>query len=399
MAFSRDELAAYEKQTQKMVDDRVSPFRGATPAKAADPAAIAAVASGQTNTTPGGGAAAAAPASSSDDSPVVDEDGTTGDPTESGEGTSDVTSAASSTAAVDPGDETDPNQDLTGEAGAEEAASTRPAPKKGSAAERIVEVLDLAEGYKEYGRMKEQEVLDLRAQLAQRNGTQPAANAAPPAAEPTVESMPDMADDDVQFDMDKYRAKMTTWMAKQTAHAAQVAVREALGTQSAETARRNLEAKIETYAKDHPDFETVVATNPVLAANQLAPDAAAIVAESDHTAEMLYRFGKDPKLAVRVARQHPRDQIVTVTNMIRDIEDERKAHASGQRSAGSQGGAKPAQKKSITQASPPPRPVTGAGRVDRDVTDPNMSMDEFARMHRARKQAAREAGRTQRGLA
>src|SRR5271170_2454512 len=96
MAFTRDDLEAYEKKPQTKVDDKVSPFRGATPAQAASVAAVAAVAAGQVDATPGGEVAAvAAQESLTDDAPIVDEDGTLGDPTESGEGTSDETSDSS----------------------------------------------------------------------------------------------------------------------------------------------------------------------------------------------------------------------------------------------------------------------------------------------------------------
>ena len=88
MAFTREDLERYEKAPQKQVDDKVNPFRGATPARAADPAAVAAVASGQNvDATPGGSAAAAASDPLvDDDAPVVDEDGTLGDQTGSVKG-------------------------------------------------------------------------------------------------------------------------------------------------------------------------------------------------------------------------------------------------------------------------------------------------------------------------
>lgn len=406
MAFSREDLAAYEKQPQKQVDDKVSPFRGATPARAADPAAVAAVAAGQVDATPGGSAAAAVPAPLTDDSPVVDEEGNLGDPTGSGEGTSDANPADSSPAAVDPGDETDPNADLTGGEAGDEDPAARPAPKKGSAAERIVELNDLMEGYKVFGRQMQEmakEALAENARLRSGGTSAPGpTSAAPPVVESTVEPMPDMADDDVQFDNDKYRAKMQKWVTAQTERAAEIAVRKVTGTDATQKILQDIEQKCVEYAKDHTDFEEVVTKNPVLAANKLAPGAGRLVAKSEHTAELLYRFGKDPSFAIRVARQDPDQQIVTVANMIRDIEEDKKAGGtkpSGQKPSGSQGGAKPAPRKSITQATPPPRPVTGGGRpAGREVTDPNMSMDEFARLHRASKQSSREAARKLRGL-
>lgn len=406
MAFSREDLANYEKQPQKQVDDKVSPFRGATPARAADPAAVAAVAAGQVDATPGGTAAAAASDTRTDDAPVVDEEGTLGDPTDSGEGASDASSEESSASAVDPGDESDPNADLTGDAG-EEDSSAKPAPKKGSAAERIVELNDLMEGYKVFGKQMQKMAQEALAENARLRGGGAAASgstavAAPPVVESAVEPMPDMTDDDVQFDNDKYRAKMQKWVQKQSEQAAEIAVRKVTGADSKQKVLQAVAQKCEEYAKEHPDFEDVVVKNPVLSANQLAPDAAAEVSESEHTAALLYQFGKDPSFAIRVARQSPRQQLKTVLEMIQKLDAEKAAGTkpSGQKPSGSQGGAKPAQQtKSVTRASPPPRPVVGGGRAaTREVTDPNMSMDEFARQHRAGKQSSREAARKLRGL-
>lgn len=405
MAFTREELAAYEKQPAKHVSDKVNPFRGATPAKAADAAAVAAVAAGNVDATPGGAPAAAAAAANTDplvdDSPVVDEEGTLGDPTESGEGTSDVTTEDSSASAVDPGDETDPNTDLTGEQPADEDAAAAPAPKKGSAAERIVEVLDLADGYKEYGKLKDAENQELRARLAAlENKGAPAAAVAPPAAE-VDEPMPDMADEDVNFDTDKYRVKMQKWVKTQVKQGTVAAVREITNGDSEKKVYADLDAKCDAFAKTHPDFKKTVTDNRVLAENQLAKDAGLAVARSEHAAEMLYRFGKDTAHAIRVARMSPAEQLLAVGEMLAEIKAEKKAGmtAPGKTTTTPQGGAKPTQRKSITQAPPPPRATPAAGRAEaRNVLDPNMSIEEFARQHRAGKQNAREQNRKSRGL-
>lgn len=384
------QLDAYETRPQTQISDKVNPFRGSTPAQAASPAAVAAVAAGQVDATPGGAPqTAAAPEPLTDDSPVVDEDGTLGDPTDSGEGTSDAP-ADSSTAAVDHGDEADPNADLTGE-------DDQP-PKKGSARERIVELNDLAEGFKEYGKLKAEEVKQLREQLARATSTTAApAAAAPPAAEEKDEPMPDMADEDVAFDNDKYRTKMAKWVKNQTTQAANAAVRAVTGADTAARVNKDIETKCEAFAKNHPDFKEVVTDNPVMAQNQLGPDAGAIVIESEHTADMLYRFGKDPALAIRVARMSPRQQVQFVTRMEDEIAAEKKA--AGGKTVNPQGGAKPAQKKSITQAPPPPKATPPSGRAQvRDIQDPTLEMNDFARRHRDGKQAARAANRQARGL-
>jgi hypothetical protein len=400
MAFTRADLESYEKQTQKQVDDKVNPFRGATPARVADAAAVAAVAAGQVDATPGGRAAAAASDPLVDeDAPIVDEDGTLGDPTDSGEGTSDE-EADPSTATVELSDDTDPNTDLTGEADDVEASRARPAPKKGSAEERIVELNDLLEGTKIFGKHMQGQLKDALSELERLKGggkptaAQTAAAAAPPVVED--EPMPDLADADIAFDNDKYRAKMQKWSRDQAKIAARDMIREMTGQSEAQARRTQVEAKIETFAKAHPDYKKVVSENPVLAANQLCPDAGIAVAQSEHTARLLYEFGKDPALAVRTAKQSPAQQLITIGRMIGDIERET---ASGSKQNGSKPNAQQGQKKSTTQAPPPPTPTKGGGRAQsRDPVDPNMSMEEFARQHRGSKQSARENARKGRGL-
>lgn len=405
MAFTRDDLENYEKQTQKQIDDKVNPFRGATPARAADAAAVAAVAAGQVDATPGGKAAAAASDPLvDDDAPVVDEDGTLGDPTDSGEGTSDE-DADPSTASADLSGESDPNTDLTGDVEGEEAPAARPAPKKGSAEERIVELNDLLEGTKIFGKHMQGQLKDALAELerlkagGKPTAAQTVAAVAPPAVED--EPMPDLADADIAFDNDKYRAKMKKWSLDQAKIAAREVVREMTGADDAAKRRAAVEEKIEEFAKKTPDYAAVVTKNPVLAANQLAFDAGAAVAQSEFTGRLLYKFGKDTALAIRTAKQSPAQQLITIGKMIAECENEDKVNASKskQNGKGSQPDAQPGQQKSITKAPPPPTPTKGGGRaVSRDPTDPNMSVEEFARQHRQGKQSVRETARRMRGL-
>jgi hypothetical protein len=405
MAFSRDDLEKYEKQPQKQIDDKSNPFRGATPARAADAAAVAAVAAGQVDATPGGSAAAAASDPLVDeDALIVDEDGTLGDPTDSGEGTSDE-DADPSTAPADLSGESDPNTDLTGETESEEAPTARPAPKKGSAEERIVELNDLLEGTKIYGKHMQSQLKDALSELERLKGggkptaQQTAAAKAPPVVEDAP--MPDLADDDVAFDNDRYRAKMQKWSRDQARIAAREVVREITGADEAAKRRAAVEADIEKFAKATPDYAAVVTNNPVLAQHQLAPDAGIAVAQSGYTGRLLYKFGKDTALAIRTAKQSPAQQLMTIGKMIRDIENEDQMNTSKGKQNGN--GSKPAaqlgQKKSTTQAPPPPTPTKGGGRAaSRDPTDPNMSVDEFARQHRVGKQSLRENARKLRGL-
>jgi hypothetical protein len=400
MGFTREDLDKYAKQPQKQVDDKVNPFRGATPARAADASAIAAVAAGQNvDATPGGSAAVAASDPLVDEeNPIVDEDGTLGNPTDSGEGTSDE-DADTSTATVDLSDDTDPNTDLTGKQSEEEASHARPAPKKGSAEERIVELNDLLEGTKIFAKHMQVNYKDAVSELERlKGGGKPAAAAgAPPVVQD--EPMPDLADDDVAFDNDKYKAKMTKWVDDRADRRAEQKLRQMAGVNEQEKRRESVERKIEEFAKTQPDYETVVTKNKVLAENQLAPDAGLAVAQSEYTGRLLYKFGKDTALAVRTAKQSPAQQLLTIGEMIAEIKYEDRTSKSKQNGKSSQPNAQQGTTKSITRAPPPFTPTRGAGRVaGRDMTDPNMSVEEFARQHRAGKQSGRDTARRGRGL-
>ena len=386
--FTRDSLSAYEKAPQTQVADTNNPFAGARPAGVADPAAVAAVQSGQTDATPAAQAGRRAAATPSGDSEVV----ITEDQPAAGDGTSDLTEDQS-TSTDDLGvvSDTSNDDDLVGE-------PIKPAPKKGSAAERIVEVLDLAEGYKEYGKLKEKQVAELQAELEQlRSGrTTPAATTASDDVAPPVKvgPMPTISDPDINYDEEKLRQKMEAWIDARADQRVATRMQKMSAQQEQSRLRESVNAKVSAYAAEHPDFETVALKNPVLVKNQLAEVASLAVARSPHTAEILHAFGKDTDTAVRIAKLAPDAQLLEIGRIIGEIE---RAKASDKTP---QSGAKPGAKKSITQAPPPPKATPAAGRAQqRDVLDPNMGMEEFARQHRAAKQADRQQARKMRGLA
>lgn len=410
--FTRDSLVDYEKKPQKQIDDKVSPFRGATPAKSATAADVAvAVVAGDNDQSrildiaPG----AEPDASVADDSPVVDEDGTIGDPTVSGEGTSDEQPDPSA-GTVDPDDVADPNADLTGTVGEEEPVAQAPA--KGSAQERIVELNDRLEGAMVFGKSMQEMLKDQLAENARlRAGTATApapAAAAPPVVEEEVAGpMPRMTDPDVGFDDDKYQEKMQEWSRKNARVEARAMFREMTGASEAQRLNADVNAKVDAYTKEHPEFTDVVANNPTLKANPLAPAAGLAVLRSPYTAELLMRFGQDLPFAIRVSKMNPEQQLLMIGEMVGEVKAEK---ASSKKPAGGSApakpgnpapgnGAKPVPRKSISQAPPPPRPTSGGGRpASRDILDPNMSMDEFVRQHRQGKQSARESNRQARGL-
>lgn len=412
-SFSRDSLAAYEKNPQKQVPDKVMVanfMKGSTPARAADPNAVAAVAAGNVDATPGGAPAAkSAGAVAVVDELVVDEDGTLGDQSDTGEGTSDEIVSDSSTDLTDSGGDADPDADLTGAAEDEESAT--PAPAKGSAQERIVELNDKLEGAMVFGKAMQEQLKATMAENArlavERSATSSGASAAaPPVVSEDPGPMPDMADAEIQFDNDKYRAKMQEWSTKNARREARALFQEMTGAAQANTLAEKVNAKVDTYAKEHPEFQEVVTNNPVLKANSLAQDAGLVVARSPYTAELLMRFGSDPAFAIRVAKMHPVDQIAMVGELIAEIKAEKKVGKTtttttptGKSTTASRGGAQPVARKSVSQAPPPPRITSGGGANKRvDPLDPNTRMEDFVRDHRGGKETARKENRRLRGL-
>lgn len=402
MTFTRDDIAAYEKQPQKSVADTLEHvLKGATPALVADPATVAAVAAGKTDATP-----AAKAGNNSVDDPSGDEVDSV-DQSVTGDGTSDDT-ADSSTASAERSGESETSEE-GGESAGEEAQAARQPPKKGSAAERIQELLDLTEGYKEYGQLKDSALKEALAELARLKAGNGAGTPDKKTSEaPLVEDdpMPDLTDPDINFDTDKLRAKTQKWVDDRIAKGTQRVVKEITGQSAKEKLEADVNTKIAAFSQTHKDYDKVVTKNPVLIANQLSPVASLELAQSEHVADMLYEFGKDPAFAIRVAKMNPAQQIKAIGRLEATIEArkeaEKEAAATSQSKDGQQtpaGGAKPPKQKSLTQAPPPPTPTRAAGRpTEREETDPNLSMDDFAKRHREKKQVARAASRKARGL-
>jgi hypothetical protein len=418
MAFTREDLAAYEKKPQTQVPDKVMVanfMKGSTPAKVATAAdAAGAVVATENDKSrildiaPGGAPAAKGAGTEDTDDLVVDEDGTLGDQSETGEGTSDATSD-SSTDLTDPGGDADPNADLTAGAGEEEPAT--PAPAKGSAQERIVELNDKFEGAMVFGKAMQEQLKAALEENARLKMGVPTSVVAPAAAPQVVSEdpgpMPNMADPEINFDDDKYRAKMQEWSKKTARAEARAIVREMTGAAQANTLLEQVNAKVDAFAKEHPEFQEVVTNNAVLKANQLAPDAGLAVARSAYTPELLMRFGSDPGFAIRVAKMTPADQLLVVGEMIAEIKAEKKVAgktttttvSTNKTTTAPRGGAQPAARKSVSQAPPPPRATSGGGVNKRiDPLDPNTSMDDFVREHRKGKETARQENRRLRGL-
>ncbi len=388
MAFTRDDMAAYEKQPQTQVaDTQEHILKGATPYKT-----VAEAAAGETDAT------SAASADTDTNADPSGEGVESGDPSVTGDGTSDE-NADSSTASADPSGESEPTTE-----------PVQQAPKKGSAAERIQELLDLTEGYKEYGKLKDGALKEALAELARLkagSGTGTPSKQTTATTEPAADDdpMPDLSDKDVNYDTDKLRIKMQKWIDSKVEKGTTRVVERLTGKTEAQKLEAEVNAKVDAFAASHADWQDTVAQNQVLLQNQLSPDASLVVATSPHTADILYAFGKDPALAVRVSKLTPAQQIKEIGKVEAKIEAAKEAAAAVSTAKPANGskqpvtGAKPVKQKSLTQAPPPPTAVKAAGRpTEREETDPDLSMDDFARRHREKKQTARTQMRKARGL-
>jgi len=215
------------------------------------------------------------------------------------------------------------------------------APPKGSARERIEELVAERNALKKY--------LEYRDSLEQQKPV-----AAPIAAAPVADAAPTL--ESCQFDTDKWTQAMNAWTKKQI----QVGIKQALSTEkqtaTAETQKAKFEERMEAFAKVTPDLKVVLG-NPALP--RLAPEAAALVVASDLGPQILHHLGKNPEKAARIARQSPIEQAAAVGRLEAELKTT------------------PKPQKQLSNAPSPPTPTKGAGGAPVSTTDPKMSLAEF----------------------
>lgn len=376
MGFTLEDLAAYEKKPQTQVDDKANPF------DANAPAAITPVVK--------------TPADKSVQGSATSADDLASDPADPGDGTLDDT-ADSSTAITDPDSGADPDAVTDPPSDPSEDTGQQP-PKKGSARERIQELADERDGYREFGRQLTEHSKALREENARLRALaegKPAPGAAKPATVESIGPMPQLDDPGIDFDPKKLADKQSDWMKKTIAAEVQAGVKTVLaqttGQQTADQIQTTLQTRIDKFKQNHKDWDTVV-KNPALPV--LNPAATRVVVKSELGPEILYHLGTNVELAHRIARMEPEDQVAEIGEIRKELKE--KAKTSPQPPVN---GAKPVPKKTVSEAPPPPsRTPAGNRSQERDATDPGLSMDDFARRHREGKNAARTMSRKARGL-
>ena len=349
MAFSRDDLAAYEKGAATPapaapVQDPAPPA-SASPAQAADPSAAA---------------------------PVTDPAVPDGD----------------ATSAVD-ADSAPANADPSGDTATDDppAAPAAPAPK-GSARERIEGLIierDALRGYGEHVLSQNAELKARLAALEARLGGPAVADAIAPAAAPASAPAAPAADasdkpptlEEHNFDPVALADAQAKWLEKQVDKRVAAAMTGVQAKQASEAVRVQFESRVEAFAKAHSDFSTVV-SNPALPALNSA--AARSVALSEQGPAIIYHLGKNPDLAARISRMPVEQQLVQIGRLEAQL-----APAAAPPPPATT--TKPTRQKSVTSAPPPPAPVPAGSAVSKDPS--TMSMDEWVRNERGRKIAER----------
>ena len=363
MAFSRDDISAYEAQTPtKVADDIGTAFK-----PAASAAAPSAPASKPANAKP----AAVQPAddveTTTEETPASDET----DPAESGGEPSADTPADSATANAQP----------EGETSTSDEDGNQP-PPKGSARERIEDLVAERNALRKYVQYREEL---WKGQPPAQAAGEVAPTAAAPVA-PTVAPDPEPNLETMNYDLEAFNTAHKAWVQRQIDFGVKQKLQEerakqekTAAEQEALTVRAGFEERAEKFAATHTDFKAVI-LNPALP--QLHPRAAGAMVRSDQSAAILYHLGKNPDFAARVARMTPDQQVMQI-GRIEGI-------------VSSQAPAPKPQKQKVSNAPPPPTTTTGGTSRGKDPTDPSMSMDEFVALDRADRQRQREQRNTAR---
>lgn len=350
MPFTRDDMKAYESQKPAVVPDAPAADPDPAPPAATPPAAAPAV---ETEAP----AADPSPAVATD--PAAPDDASSGDP-------------AASPAAADPSNSDPPPPD----------GKPRTIPM-----ERFEVVNDEKNALKAYGKLKDEENQRLREEVARLQGRVPGAEQPAPAAPVSADDpMPTLAS--VKHDEAAYQKAMKEWLDRRDTRVVARARNEIVTQQIRDT----YVAREAAFAKDHPDYQTVV-VNPALP--KLSQGVAKVIVMSDDGPSIMYHLAKNPDEAVRLSRLDSEQQLVRLGEIRTKLAAAAAPASTTQTPAASATPAKtpatkPAQ-RTVTKAPPPPTPNPGGSAAQKNPSE--MSMEEFVAHERAQKVADRAARR------
>jgi hypothetical protein len=261
--------------------------------------------------------------------------------------------------------------------------------RKSKAQERIQDLVaerNAAKEYAEFWRSKALEVI-----RAPSNSQQ-----AVPAQQTQAPRLPDTPPTLEQFGYDqaKHAEALSNWTKATNRQIVQQELQTAQARQLQAEIVQSYESKVETFRKEHADFDIVV-SNPKLPA--LDRDAAAMIISSEDGAAITYHLAKNPEEAIRVARLSKSQQALAIGRLESTV---RKAAPSEVQTA-------PAQTKpkapdvsevkqvpevvKVTQAPEPPEPIPSGGPVE--VSMESADLRDWMRMRAKEAKTRRRGGR------
>lgn len=343
--FTRDDLAAYAKQTPD----------------AAAAAAAAAAASAATTDNVADNVTDDATDSDIDLTPDSSPEEVTDSTDSSEDGTSDE-NADSSTAGAE-------SHDGDTHADGEGAGQGR-----SRARDRIEDLIAERNALKAYGRHLESRLAEV--------GTTPAKQ--PDATTETTSTPVTDKDDEPptlaahNYDPDAYAKANAAWLKRQV----NKEVTATLANERAQESARQVEARFRAQEvelrKTAKDYDVVIA-NPSLP--KLSKEASREIVFSDSGPKLTYHLAKNPELATRIARMAPAQQLVAIGRLEAQLTT----------TAAAPNAAKTQPKKTVSKAPPPPTTVSTGGKGQKSQAD--MNMDEWVAAERAKKSAQREQKR------
>lgn len=265
---------------------------------------------------------------------------------------------------------------------------TSPAePKKSRAEERIQELVaerNAAKEYAEYWR-------DAAIKVTRTSQSPQDTRQSTPAPKPHEVQQTAPTLDQFQYDQKAWSTAMSEWAQYQIASQTQRALQQNQQQQSQNEVLQKYTDKVETFKKDHPDFD-LVTSNPKLPS--LDKMAAAMVINSDMAAELTYHLAQNPEEAVRIARMNPTQQALAIGRLEGKISTVVPTQAPVVAEVKTVK-TTPAQTKpnvpSVTQAPDPLEPIPAGGAVTPSPGDIG-DVNEWMRLRAAEVRTRRRSG-------
>jgi hypothetical protein len=272
------------------------------------------------------------------------------------DGSQDVT-AESSPATADPDSES-PTEAADG------------TPQRSSAQERIAELVIERNAMRKYGDYLLNQVRELQ-------GKGPAKGSAPEVPQVSDANDPAPTLEAHQYDPVAYSTAQAAWVQRQINKGVAQAVQQLETLREVQTLRQNFQQKVNEFKKVHSDFDVVIG-NPELP--PMSENTARLIINSDVGPAITYHLATNPDVAERISKMPPERQAMAIGRLEVQL-------------ATPPAPVKPAVKRTVTQAPPPPKPVATSSAP---VRGEPQSMDEFVAREREQKLAEKEMRRKMR---